>query len=859
MIKLPKYFNSSDYLELNGDIRNFKTTNISSHFVQYGHSENRKYNKTANSNYPFKLYLMDIYKYSYDYFDDLIIDFKINNDTKIIYEQFISNFNVQYQNISIYNLINQILCDNYEFIDKGIYSDRDFARNFSYNKLHNLFYKYIKHPDFFKKITNPNNDNDVVLPISDIFSITNKFRFFYEFFKLSTHYIKKTGFEIKNSVNNKKTAVIIETRNHILLTHVIHNIMFNLGNDWNLHIFCGYDNENYVKSEFPNVKITLLPFYNLSVDIYDFICMNKFFWENINTEDILIFQTDTYLINSINSNIFNYAYIGAPHSNVHGGTSYLTPFNFGLNGGLSFRKKSAMLECINNITPNDINLYRIKFKCGEIRRTPIFQNDIDSSYFMSVFKTNINDLKYDLIYEDVYFSHATEMLKYPLPQDFVAKHFILQENIYGNIFNISGVHGWDKKYMDLDYHKKTLKKYLVKCVDKKYSFLNKLKQTNICNEVINVLVICHNLKGGTEKYVRDVININKTNIKNNHPEKNLNFDILRIHKSNKNATFFSLNNINHKILPGSNNIFSNKIYDIIHIHYFNEPAFILYEHLIDIIFNNRFRPKLIITLHDYHFIINNEENEYHLTIFDSDINSLNKLKFSDENIIPYSKYKKLFIEANLIVTGSFTLKNIYNHIFDLDQNLIKVTSHPENIYFEPIKNKLKSHTLNIGIIGAISVSKGSYIIQDVSNHIKKTNIPWKIFHIGSGFNYSNGKPHNIYNIGPYSSESELKEILIKHNINLLWFPAFRHESFCYTLTLAIQSGLPIIAYDSGTFKERLSTYKSPYFIHTCKYNYIELYDDIYNFWQSLLNNNYAKPNNKITKYDDLDYSTIYYS
>jgi PBP1b-binding outer membrane lipoprotein LpoB len=33
----------------------------------------------------------------------------------------------------------------------------------------------------------------------------------------------------------------------------------------------GYDNYSHVQQMFPNVKISLLPFWNFSVDIYDFL------------------------------------------------------------------------------------------------------------------------------------------------------------------------------------------------------------------------------------------------------------------------------------------------------------------------------------------------------------------------------------------------------------------------------------------------------------------------------------------------------------------------------------------------------------------------------------------------------------
>jgi glycosyltransferase involved in cell wall biosynthesis len=119
---------------------------------------------------------------------------------------------------------------------------------------------------------------------------------------------------------------------------------------------------------------------------------------------------------------------------------------------------------------------------------------------------------------------------------------------------------------------------------------------------------------------------------------------------------------------------------------------------------------------------------------------------------------------------------------------------------------------------------------------------------------------NIISLGSYNSEKDLYNILIKNNINLLWFPAFRHESFCYTLTLAMQTGLPIVANNSGTFKDRLSFYKSPYKIHECELSCELLFEDINNFWLQLKNNillSTSDSDNNNFVYDNLNYNSIY--
>jgi hypothetical protein len=356
------------------------------------------------------------------------------------------------------------------------------------------------------------------------------------------------------------------------------------------------------------------------------------------------------------------------------------------------------------------------------------------------------------------------------------------------------------------------------------------------------------MKGGTEKYVMDVINLNKY----------INYDIIRLKEYTINRTILIYNN--KEIILNkdeqNHNFLINKNYNIIHIHYLNEPACILFN-FIDELINLEFI-KLIITIHDYHFITDSKENDYHLTIFNSTTSYLDKLKKNKLLIDLYKNYRNIFLKADLILTGGFVCKIIYNYFFDLPYNLIKVVLHPEKIYFNPIINdytELNFDTLNIALIGAISVNKGSYISQDVSLIISNNKLNCKIFHFGFGFSKKNNS--TINHIGSYNNENHLRELLISHNINLLWFPANRHESYCYTLTLAMQTNLPILAFDSGTFRERLSTYNSAYEIHTNDYKADILYNDIINFWNVLQKKSYNKKISEEYEYDNINYEELY--
>ena len=147
------------------------------------------------------------------------------------------------------------------------------------------------------------------------------------------------------------TAVIVEPRCHLALELVLLNFNRNLDDNWKFIIYHGNNNEQFIKdiignnNEFSgrNIKLVALNVDNLSINDYNKLLFTDFFYENIDTEMFLIFQTDTLLSDVYNKNIYDfmeYDYVGAPWAN--------SPIEITVgNGGFSLRKKSKMVEMKN--------------------------------------------------------------------------------------------------------------------------------------------------------------------------------------------------------------------------------------------------------------------------------------------------------------------------------------------------------------------------------------------------------------------------------------------------------------------------------------------------------------------------------
>ena len=123
--------------------------------------------------------------------------------------------------------------------------------------------------------------------------------------------IKDSGELIKLSDKNDKVAVIVLKENTEFPEAVIRNVMHNLGDEWNLHIFG--DDLEYVKKCLPQCSYSFTSISKqISVKEYNTLLKNVDFWKSIKEEHILIFQNNNFILNNkINLDKYlDYSFIG---------------------------------------------------------------------------------------------------------------------------------------------------------------------------------------------------------------------------------------------------------------------------------------------------------------------------------------------------------------------------------------------------------------------------------------------------------------------------------------------------------------------------------------------------------------------
>ena len=210
----------------------------------------------------------------------------------------------------------------------------------------------------------------------------------------------------------KVTIVIFEFNNNLDLNNLINTIK----NRKNVafHIFCGINNELFIKKIFSNnfsnsLTITKLNINKLIGVGYNMVLQSLHFWNSLKNEDNLLIYEYNYkslnlehLYNYFNC---NYSILGNEFiigdNNPYIDNQLKSPFSeVNILGNISFRKKSHMILCLKNVSKQNLIKFRTKY-------------DLPNIYFENIF----------YIREDVYFMNSLDYLGYNLPTKLECTNF----------------------------------------------------------------------------------------------------------------------------------------------------------------------------------------------------------------------------------------------------------------------------------------------------------------------------------------------------------------------------------------------------------------------------------------------------
>ena len=168
----------------------------------------------------------------------------------------------------------------------------------------------------------------------------------------------------------KYYLVIVEPRMHPNFEFVCKTMLRFTDNDWGLHVFHGSTNTTFVKNalkDIPNVVYTNTNAINLTIEEYNKLLTSTWFYEQIQTDKLLIFQTDSCLLKKGIDQFLTFDYIGAPWPHRRNQIG---------NGGFSLRDKNKCIKICK--------LYPYKNNSHE---------DVYFSRYMRTINANLPDFK----------------------------------------------------------------------------------------------------------------------------------------------------------------------------------------------------------------------------------------------------------------------------------------------------------------------------------------------------------------------------------------------------------------------------------------------------------------------------------
>ena len=262
-------------------------------------------------------------------------------------------------------------------------------------------------------------------------------------------------------------------------------------------------------------------------------------------------------------------------------------------------------------------------------------------------------------------------------------------------------------------------------------------------------IIHNNKKGGVHKYVLDIIRI--------YP----NYDYIFI-DNRKQLLSIEFNKDDLFLLQ--NVLYTDiEIDDIIAVHNF----------------------KLIISIHDFIWLCQ-EQYEYTHDIPSS---------YLKNNISIAENVKTLLSLADKVIMNSQFTYDVYSKYFETSNFIISFCNDykiQHNIKNTP---KIENNCINIGVFSPKCKYKGEEYINYLKDKYENEKITFKIVGIDI----------------PFYKETEFYDYIRKYNINGFLLLNKWGETYSYLLTKSINSGLPLLYNNTGSFKERIPPNNDRYF------------------------------------------------
>ena len=385
----------------------------------------------------------------------------------------------------------------------------------------------------------------------------------------------------------------------------------------------------------------------------------------------------------------------------------------------------------------------------------------------------------------------------------------------------------------LDEHMKILKKRYPVYTTRTETWCEKFPIKHICENIKyemqlnnrkNILYVIHDFSnyknnvGGTTIHILDMINSlrDKYNFHVLAPENNI-YKLYSFFENEESVLNFEaidrctgINTYNKNYKKMVEQIIDGFRIDTLHIHHMINHYF----DIIDVAKNKGVHT--MITLHDFYSIcptINllymNEK--YCPRLKEKNCEKCLKMKTPlNNNIVPVwqDNWRKFLKKFDEVIVPSDNTKEELSKIYD--DIKIKVIEHGIDLKKTDYEPSLDNDIINIAFVGVMSLHKGGKILEELIKNTKNSKIKYHLFGDSEFKSLKKNKTNYIFH-GRYKRE-ELPNLLKENKINLICSFSIWAETYSYTLTEEIASGVPVISFDIGAVADRIIKNKFGYVI-----------------------------------------------
>lgn len=238
--------------------------------------------------------------------------------------------------------------------------------------------------------------------------------------------------------------------------------------------------------------------------------------------------------------------------------------------------------------------------------------------------------------------------------------------------------------------------------------------------------------------------------------------------------------------------------------------------LINILSSLKNKGKVVSMIHDYYsicpstFLVDKEDKFCNLPTadvcekcFKEGFDTIKKVTKKFKKIDDWRKIWSDFYNdlVDEIVVFSESSENILTRIYpEIKEKIIVKPHNPKS--FAPLKFSKQEEGIKIVFLGNIDqVYKGKKIVTEMAEIVQKQGLDnVKLTVVGE---YS--EKNSVEVTGKYSRE-ELRGVLLKVKPDLIFIPSICPETFSYTLSEAISTGLKVACFDVGALPERVKKY-----------------------------------------------------